>query len=281
MLSSVELVLGTPFSVLACAAAVGLIAGFSSGLCGVSPGGALVVLACALLGAGQHTAQGLSLAVQVAPTSLAGIARYRKDGVRFPVRWLVPLAAGFVVGGLVGGLLAARASERVLQWSYVVYLSGLLALLIFRARRAQRHERSTTQSSDQGPVGLGLVGLVAGVSSGFLGIGGGLAIVAGLSAGLRVSQHVAQMISLVLAAIPTTLPAAWVYWRQGLVGSWTVIGVIIVALWLGTYLGARAAVRLPEKMLRGVLVIVVTVMAAYMTGKAVGWALSSDGVTHS
>jgi uncharacterized protein len=268
MLGIAELGSAVPVARLASAAAVGLVGGFSSGLCGVSPGGALVVLASALLGVGQHVAQGLSLAVQVAPTSFAGVARYRRAGIHFPLRWLFLLGAGFVVGGVGGGLLAARTPERVLQWSYVAYLSGLLALLLFRSRT--RPERVPTEARDASPVTLVLVGLIAGVSSGFLGIGGGLAIVAGLSAGLGVSQHVAQLISLVLAAVPTTLPAALVYWHQGLVGSWTVIGAVILGLWLGTHLGARAAVGVSEALLRGILVLMVTAMAAYMTWKALG-----------
>ena len=59
------------------------------------------------------------------------------------------------------------------------------------------------------------VGFIAGFSSGFLGIGGGLAITAGLSAGLRVPQHQAQLVSLVFSIIPMTIPAAWIYWRNG------------------------------------------------------------------
>ncbi len=57
-------------------AAVGLVGGFTSGLLGVSPGGGLVVFSVLLLGAEQHVAQGISLAAQIPPTSLAGIRRY-------------------------------------------------------------------------------------------------------------------------------------------------------------------------------------------------------------
>ena len=96
---------------LVAGAAVGLVGGFTSGLLGVSPGGGLVVFSVLLLGAEQHVAQGVSLAAQIPPTSLAGIQRYRKGGVRTPARWFAPLAIGFLVGG-VGGAGAPAWSLR-------------------------------------------------------------------------------------------------------------------------------------------------------------------------
>ena len=54
---------------------VGLGGGLSSGLLGVSPGGALTVFSALLMGAEQHVAQGLSLIAQVPATGLAGLRR--------------------------------------------------------------------------------------------------------------------------------------------------------------------------------------------------------------
>lgn len=66
----------------------GLIGGVSSGLLGISPGGALVVLSVLLLGCDQHVAQGLSLVAQSLPTNLSRIERYREHGYRSPISWL-------------------------------------------------------------------------------------------------------------------------------------------------------------------------------------------------
>ncbi len=81
---------------------VGLVSGVTSGLLGVGPGGGLVIFSIFLLGAEQHVAQGISLVAQIPPTSISGIRRYWEKGSRSPVRWLVLLTVGFVVGG-VGG----------------------------------------------------------------------------------------------------------------------------------------------------------------------------------
>jgi uncharacterized membrane protein YfcA len=267
---------------LALAVCVGLIGGVSSGLCGVSPGGALVVLSAGLLGAEQHVAQGISLMAQIPPTGLSGIKRYREEGRDAPIRWLVWLTSGFLLGGIAGATIAGRVSTAVLQWSYVGYLVALDALLLVRLSRKQpaavtadRTERAdwtegANRTEDIGWLPLLAVGLLGGLSSGYLGIGGGLAIVAGLTGGLRVPQHQAQMVSLVLSIIPTTIPAAYVYWRGGQTPAWPILVAVIVGLYGGTDLGARAANRMKAVTLRRVLVIMVTAMAAYMAWRAFG-----------
>ncbi len=152
-------------------AAIGLVGGFSSGLLGVSPGGGLVVFSVLLLGAEQHAAQGTSLVAQIPPTSLAGIRRYTDGGVRTPARWFVPLAIGFLTGGVGGAKAAGFVSAAALQWTYVAYLVGLDALLMLRrdASAAEVDEGSAVSEPRWGA--LLAVGALAGFSSGFLGIG--------------------------------------------------------------------------------------------------------------
>ncbi|MGY3693523.1 putative membrane protein YfcA [Bradyrhizobium sp. USDA 3240] len=245
----------------------GLAGGLSAGLLGVSPGGGLVVFSVLLLGAGQHVAQGISLVAQVPPTSLTGIRRYWQSGNRTPLRWIVLLTFGFVAGGAAGALAANRVAEPALRWTYVAYLVALDAMLILRGRRDKKeHEAGATR--DVSWPALLIVGLLAGLSSGFLGIGGGLATVVGLSAVLGVPQHQAQMASLVMSLIPTTIPSAWIYWSEGTLASWPVLTGVIVGLLAGTDLGARAANRIDRATLRSATIFFVSLMALYMTFKA-------------
>ena len=250
------------------AVCVGLIAGTSSGLLGVSPGGPLVVLSTLLLGADQHLAQGISLAAQIPPTGISGVNRYRAEGHRSSLRWVLWLAGGMVVGGTVGATVAAHASGTVLRWSYVGYLIALDILVILRSGPAP--EAVDTRDGEQAIAAsaLLLVGLVAGLSSGYLGIGGGLAIVVGLTACLKIPQHQAQMTGLLLTIMPITACAAYVYWRAGQLPSLPVLLAVIVGLWAGTNLGARLANRLPRSRLRSLLIVNVTAMALYMAWKA-------------
>jgi uncharacterized membrane protein YfcA len=247
---------------------VGLIGGVTAGLLGVSPGGGLVVFSVLLLGMEQHVAQGISLIAQIPPTSLSGVRRYRETGVRSPLAWLVLLAIGFAIGGILGALTAGKASDAVLQWTYVAYLSGLVAVMIFRPGHHLRDERSAKQSGRTHWPGMLVVGAIGGFSSGFLGIGGGLAITVGLTAALGVPRHQAQLISLILALVPTTVPAAWVYWQQGWSGSWFAVGGVVVGLWGGTDFGARLANRMSEVTLHRSAVGLISAMALYMAYKA-------------
>jgi hypothetical protein len=252
---------------------VGLSGGLSSGLLGVSPGGALTVFSTLLMGAEQHVAQGLSLIAQIPPTSLAGLRRYRAAGGRVPGRWLAPLILGFTAGGIVGAAAAAWIGAAALRWTYVVYLVALDMVLVLRKPRRGDDEGGSEDAARPDDASLAwpallAVGALAGLSSGFLGIGGGLAIVVGLGAGLGVSQRRAQMVALALTLLPMTAPAAYVYWRAGWSAPWPALVGAVLGLWAGADLGARAAQRASEAALRRLVVGFVAAMALAMAAKA-------------
>ena len=246
---------------------VGLVGGLTSGFMGTSPGGGLVIFCVLLLGAEQHVAQGTSLIAQVPPTGLAGVRRYWQSGNRSPLQWVIWIGIGFMLGGAGGGYAAAAVSDSILQWTYVVYLAALItALVLRRERKDGANEAGDQQQLPWLP--LLLIGTLAGFSSGFMGIGGGLAITVGLAAGLRVPQHQAQLVSLIFSVIPTNIPAAWIYWSKGLVVGWPAIIGILAGLWVGTDLGARMANGVSKSVLRQVMIGLISLMALYMTYKA-------------
>jgi hypothetical protein len=113
-----------------------------------------------------------------------------------------------------------------------------------------------------------VVGAVAGWSSGFLGIGGGLAITALMSGLMKISQHRAQAMSLAVTALPVTLPAAVLYVQQGTELPWLTIVSLIIGLWVGTDIGARFANRVAPDKLRILLIAMITSMALFMAFKA-------------
>jgi uncharacterized membrane protein YfcA len=222
------------------------------------------------LGSEQHVAQGISLFAQIPPTGLSGIRRYWEKGSRAPLSWLALLTIGFLIGGIAGAVAAGSVSSSFLRWTYVLYLGTLDALLIFRSRHERAEETCGNLAGRIHWAALLAVGVIAGFSSGFLGIGGGLAIAAGLGAALRAPQRQAQLVSLVFSIIPATIPAAYVYWREGWSAPWLVIAGAILGLWGGTDLGARFANRVSEIGLRRLVVGFVSAMAIYMAYKAIG-----------
>ena len=247
----------------------GGVGGIASGFLGITSGGILVPLLVLLLGKDQHVAQGISLVAQVVPTSLSGVRNYSQSGHRISLRWLTWLATGFAIGGCVGALLATHVPDRALQWTFVGYLAILLAIVILRPPRPKVD--GTADGPDDKTLSwaaLAAIGAVAGWSSGFLGIGGGLAITALMAGLLKVSQHRSQAVSLAVTALPVTLPAALLYVQQGTALPWATIAALIVGLWIGTGIGARFANRVSPARLRMALMIVIGGMAIFMAFKA-------------
>ena len=94
-----------------------------------------------------------------------------------------------------------------------------------------------------------LVGIVGGMASGFLGIGGGLVMVPAMIYFFDFSQRLAQGTSLAVLLPPVGFLAVLTYWQQGNIhvkaALWICLGFI-----LGGLIGARAAHMLPSQVLR-------------------------------
>ncbi|KAB0667727.1 sulfite exporter TauE/SafE family protein [Oryzomonas japonica] len=94
---------------------------------------------------------------------------------------------------------------------------------------------------------LGL-GILAGLTSGLIGIGGGIIIVPVLVLFFGFSQQLAQGTTLALMVPPLGAFAAWTYYRQGYVDIKTA-GLICLGFLVGSVLGADFAIRLPTEVL--------------------------------
>jgi len=108
-----------------------------------------------------------------------------------------------------------------------------------------------------------LLGLVAGVLSGLVGIGGGTIIIPALVFLFGFTQHKAQGTTLALMVPPIGILAAWTYYKQGFVDLKAAV-FIVLGFFLGGLLGARVAVGIPEAVLRKVFGIYLLVVAVQM-----------------
>jgi len=93
-----------------------------------------------------------------------------------------------------------------------------------------------------------LLGLVAGIFSGLIGIGGGIIIIPALILVFGFSQHQAQGTTLALLVPPIGLLAAWTYYSKGYVDLRTA-GLICIGFFAGGLLGAKLAVGLSSSIL--------------------------------
>lgn len=104
-----------------------------------------------------------------------------------------------------------------------------------------------------------LLGLVVGVLSGIVGIGGGILIVPGLVYLFHMNQHKAQGTSIAALLAPVGLLAYWEYHKAGNVDLKAGL-LIALGFTLGGYFGGQWAQHIPELLLRrifGTLVVII------------------------
>ncbi len=104
-----------------------------------------------------------------------------------------------------------------------------------------------------------LVGLVVGIISGMIGLGGGVFIIPILVYGFKMSQHKAQGTSLGALLAPIGLLAFWEYYKAGNVDMRAAI-MIAIGFLVGGYFGGRWAQSVSDVWLkRGFAVLLIGV----------------------
>jgi uncharacterized membrane protein YfcA len=106
---------------------------------------------------------------------------------------------------------------------------------------------------------LGLLGLIAGLASGLLGVGGGIVMVPPLVALLGMTQHQAHATSLA-AIVPIATVGAATFAAGGEVDI-GIAGALVAGTLIGAPLGARIMAGVSETMLRLVFGIFLVIIA--------------------
>lgn len=229
-------------------AALGIATGVLSGAFGV--GGAIISQpGIRALGVAPLIAVGTTLP-SIFPSAVSGALRYRSAALISwtAVRYTVP--AGFIAA-IAGALL----SDVVPGDGHLLMLmtAGLLAFTAWRmyhgARAGPRADGADVGTTRGDPrIAYGAVGLVAGLLSGLLGIGGGVIMVPGFTglAGLSVKAAIATSLVCVGAfAVPGTVTHA----LQDQI-DWRVALVLTIAVIPGARLGAGLTLRATDRRLR-------------------------------
>ena len=105
---------------------------------------------------------------------------------------------------------------------------------------------------------LVVIGVLAGMLSGFVGVGGGIIMVPALVWMLGYSQHQAQGTSLAVLMLPVVALAVWTYNKEYPI-DFKSVGIIAVAFAVGSWMGSTGALKLsPEtvkKIFGGLMII--------------------------
>jgi uncharacterized membrane protein YfcA len=243
---------------------LGVAAGVLSGMFGIGGGVVIVPVLVTFLGFDFLSATGTSLAALLMPVGIfAVIAYYRAGKLKIPVSMWV--GVGLIFGSWAGANIAFALPVKILQMLYGFFL--LYASWRFTEPRKWlaeiRHNAPPTAppetETNAAWYALLGVGLVAGVSSGLFGIGGGLVIVPILVALFHFDQKVAVGTSLGALLLPVSLPAVLTYYNEGKLQLATGL-LVAVGLIIGAFGGAKIALSLPSstvKRLYGIFLLVV------------------------
>ncbi|GAA1637638.1 sulfite exporter TauE/SafE family protein [Microbacterium flavum] len=240
---------------------IGLAAGLLSGLFGVGGGTVIVPMLVLLLAFGQKFASGTSLAA-IVPTAAVGVISY---AVHDSVAWIpgVILALGAVVGAQIGTWLLQKLPVAVIRWGFIAFLA-IVVVMLFIVIPSRDSELEVTWLTG---AGLVAVGLVTGILSGLLGVGGGVVVVPALILLFGTSDLIAKGTSL-LMMIPTAVSGTIGNIRRSNVDL-AAAALIGVAACTTTALGAWIATLLDPLVANILFALFLVFIAAQMAVRAV------------
>ncbi|MEO8149726.1 MAG: sulfite exporter TauE/SafE family protein [Bacteroidia bacterium] len=112
-----------------------------------------------------------------------------------------------------------------------------------------------------------IIGIIAGVFSGFIGIGGGLIVVPCLVFFLGFAQHKAQGTSLAMMLPPIGVMAVYNYHKQGAV-DFKVAMILCASFIIGSFFGSKLALALtPDQIKKAFGAIIIALGIKMLLGK--------------
>jgi uncharacterized membrane protein YfcA len=232
-------------------------AGMFAGTINTVVGSGTLVTFPVLLGFGYPpVVANVSNTVGLVPGSASGAVGYRRE-LSGQLRRLVPLAAASLTGGIIGAVLLLSLSPSAFKAIVPAFIAIALVLIVLQPRlsrllaahRPHRHRRD----GRAGPVTTAAVGL-GGIYGGYFGAAQGILNLAVLSLGLDEDLQRLNALKVVLTGL-VNLVSGIVFVFAAHV-AWGAAGLIAGGSLLGGVLGARVGRRLPQPVLRAVIVAV-------------------------
>lgn len=242
---------------LALALTLGLVVGVVTGAVGA--GGSILTIPALIYLLGQnHEHAALGSLIIVGVSSVVGLFGHHAGG---RVRWREGfLFSGFgVVASMVGARVAGVVSERTANISFALLLIVAAGLLV-----------NTAGVTPQRRGGTGLlvaVASVAGLLTGFFGVGGGFVVVPALILVLGFGPQAAIGTSLLVIALNSLVALGFrIDDARGI--DWTLIAGFSIGACLGAPLGGRITARVEPWKLTYALAVLLVLIAAAMFAEA-------------
>jgi uncharacterized membrane protein YfcA len=242
--------------------------GFAAGAVNAVAGGGTFFSFPALLAVGlPPVVANASNSVALWPGSLAGAWAYRQELAAYK-RYLLPMGAASLLGGIVGGLLLLAAGDArfsaLIPW-LLAFATALFAFSPQLSAVLKRHRPARPAQAD-GSYGSGtpagwFVQLMVSIYGGFFGAGMGILTMASLAMGGHEDvQHINALKNL-LSAVNYSV-TAMTFIIAGAI-SWPQTLVMLLAASAGGYAGARVARRIRGPWLRRMVIAVGSALTLY------------------
>lgn len=263
---------------LAAFVGVGLLVGVLSGMLGI--GGGTILVPVFKLGFGMPALGATATSLfTIIPTSISGVISHVRGKTCVP-RFGVAAGLGGAVTSPLGVWLASLspawatmvAAACVIAYSACTMLSKAFAL--WKRTRRDEGNGPTQRDGDNGPVSYevpqgakpmalaALIGLVAGVLSGYVGVGGGFLMIPLFMQLLRMPMKLTSgtsLIGVLMLSVPGTVVQALLGNVQWLAGICVAAGAIP-----GAVIGTKLLARVPELALRFIFGAFLLVAAALL-----------------
>jgi uncharacterized membrane protein YfcA len=237
---------------------VGFLTSILSGALGV--GGAILTTPALrlILNSPATIALGTTLPATI-PTALSGAYRYWKQGlVDFRI-------FGFsALFGTVGSLIGSYATRFFSGTVMMIFTAGFLLLVALNMFWKQNVKTETVRALRVPWWQISLIGLAAGLLSGFLGIGGGILMVPAYLLILHMPVKMCLGTSLLVISV-IAIPGTIVHGMLGHIDWWLALALSILTF-PGATLGAKLALRTrDQKLIRAfaILLFLVSIFFAY------------------
>lgn len=254
---------------LIAAALLGVLIGILSGLLGVGGGTIMVPMYRLAFGMSAMASTATSL-FTIIPTSISGVITHVRNKTCVP-----KLGIAMGLGGACTSPLGVWLASISPSWAVMV----AAAIVIGCSAYNMMHGRGASASRDdtlapllciitpkQLATGVA-IGLVAGVASGYVGLGGGFLMVPLMLAWVGMPMKLASgtsLIGIMLLAIPGAISQGLLGNIDYLVGIATAVGTVP-----GAFIGARFVSRVPERTLRILFAIFLGVGSVLLVVKEV------------
>lgn len=251
-------------------ALVGVLIGIASGLLGIGGGTVMVPIFRLVFGMSATMSTATSL-FAIIPTSISGAISHVKGKTCIPALGIAAGLGGACLSPV--GVWLAQLSPDWLVMLAAALIIGYSAINMFKkAFKVSRAGQPATgvdasASSDDSPLSRkqllqgAAIGLVAGLASGYVGVGGGFIMVPLMLSIIGIPMRKASgtsLIAVMILAIPGVI-------EQGIIGNINYLAgiAIVIGTIPGAVIGAKLVTKVPERTLRllfGCFLIVAAVM---------------------